>query len=83
MLYHLDTHGPEPQWELYAVDDDFFVDNSIDQVIGRPSTVPRIGLADYANRALDVGEFDSLLERGREIRERVYAGEGWSDRARV
>lgn len=83
VLYHLDRHGPEPQWELYAVDDDFFVDHSIDQVIGRPSTVRRIGLADYANRALDVEEFEALLGRGREIREQVYAGGGWTDRARV
>lgn len=83
VLYHLDRHGPEPQWELYAVDDDFFVDNSIDQVIGRPTTVRRVGLADYANRALDVEEFDALLQQGRAIRERVYSGGGWPHRAGV
>ena len=83
VLYHLDRHGPEPQWELYAVDDAFFVDHSIDQVIGRPSTVRRIGLADYVNRQLDVAEFDRLLANGAEIRRNVYAGLGWPDHAEV
>jgi len=82
VLYHLDDYGPEPQWELYAVDDAFFVDHSIDQVIGRPSTVKRIGLAEFTNRGLTLEQFDDLLTRGPEIRERVYAGQGWPDRAR-
>ena len=83
VLYHLDDYGPEPQWELYAVDDAFFVDCSIDQVIGRPSSVRRIGLADYVNRALSVEEFDELLARGPEIRRSVYDGLGWPDHAEV
>ncbi len=83
VLYHLDDLGPEPQWELYAVDDDFFVDCSIDQVIGRPTSVRRIGLADYVNRSLSVEEFDELLARGPETRRRVYSGLGWPDHAEV
>lgn len=81
VLYHLDTYGPEPQWELYEVDGDFFIDHSIDQVIERPKDLRRIALADYVNRDITEAEFLELLARGREIRERVYAGQGWPERA--
>lgn len=78
VLYHLDDYGPEPQWELYEVDDRFFIDHSIDQVIGRPNDLHRIALADYVNRDLTEAEFTDLLRRGPEIRRRVYAGQGWA-----
>lgn len=77
VLYHLDEYGPEPQWELYEVDDRFFVDHSITEVMGRPSDLRRIALADYVNRDLTEEEFSELLERGPDIRRRVYAGQGW------
>ncbi|MGB3409636.1 MAG: phytanoyl-CoA dioxygenase family protein [Microthrixaceae bacterium] len=80
VLYHLDERGPEPQWEVFEVDDDFFVDHSIDMVIGRPSTQRRIGLADFVNQSCDETEFALLLEEGPEIRRQVYAGAGWPSR---
>jgi hypothetical protein len=77
VLYHLDEDGPEPQWAVFEVDDEFFINHSIDQVIGRPTDLRQVATAEYVNRDLTEAEFAELLRRGPEIRERVYAGRGW------
>jgi hypothetical protein len=78
VLYHLDEEGPEPQWAVFEVDGEFFVEHSIDQVMGRPTDLRQIATADFVNRDLTEAEFADLLRRGPEIRQRVYAGQGWS-----
>ncbi len=77
VLYYLDEAANPPTWDLYEVDGRFFVDHSIDQVIGRPSTLRRVGVAPCVNRELTLDEFTHLLRRGPEIRRSVYAGDGW------
>lgn len=80
VLYHLDDSGDVPRWEIFEVDGDFFVEHSIDQVIGRPTDLTSIGWAEYANRELTEAEFSALIANGRDIRADVYAGRGWGGR---
>jgi len=77
VLYHLGEHDGAERWDLYEVDDRFFIDHSIDQVIGRPTDLELLTVADYVNRELDEPQFVELLERGPSIRSQVYAGKGW------
>lgn len=77
VLYHLDETGPTPRWELYEVGPEFFIDRSIDQVIGRPVDLRLVGTAPFENRGLTEIEFLELLANGPEIRASVYEGRGW------
>lgn len=81
VLYHLDETASPPRWELFDVDGRFFIDHSIDQVIGPPSGLRLRGMAPYVNRELTLAEFTDLLRRGPEIRRGVYTGQGWPERA--
>lgn len=79
ILYHLDRTGPEPRWELLAVDEEFFIEHSITEVIDRPGHLEAVGHAPYVNRKLSVDELVSLLGRGDEIRAHVYEHGTWPE----
>lgn len=80
VLFHQHRSGGVVEWELFEVGFDFFVDRSIAEVIGRPTTLASLGRRPNANRPMTVDEFAGLLERGSEIRELVYATGTWPDR---
>lgn len=80
VLFHQHRSGGVVEWELFEVGFDFFVDRSIAEVIGRPTTLQTLGRRPNANRPMTVDEFDSLLEHGDEIREQVYATGTWPAR---
>lgn len=82
VLYHLDETGPAPQWELFELDPSFFIEHSIDQVIGRPTGLERVATASFENRVIDEAEFVELVTKGVGIRERVYSGQGWDGEPR-
>lgn len=79
VLYHLDAEDPERRWELFEVDFDFFVEQSIGQVIGRPTELVSIGHRPNHNRQITEVEFVDLLERGADIRRHVYDTGEWPE----
>ena len=77
VLYHLDQRDAVERWELFEVDFDFFVDESIAQVVGRPSGLWSLGHRPYRNWQLTEAEFADLLAHGPEIRAHVYKTSEW------
>ena len=77
VIYYFDGSTSPRAWELYAVDCDFFIENSIDAVLTRPTELQLIERVPARNRPIDLVEFQELLSRGQAIREHVRDTGDW------
>lgn len=78
VFYFLDPDGPEPRFEMFEVDSEFFLSRTITDLVERPVGVKSLGFVRNPNRPLTEEEFAERLRRGDEIRSTVYSGKGSS-----
>lgn len=74
VVYHYDSSHLPPQFELYEVGPDFFIDYEVGQLIERPTGLRLVGTVPESNLDLDEAAFADLMAAGPETRSLVYAG---------
>lgn len=72
VLWYCDAERSPLEWELLAVDDEWFIENSVFDAIARPQGLRMVGRAPNVNRVLSPGEFRQALQRGPRVNEDRY-----------
>jgi hypothetical protein len=81
VLYHYNPDKPD-QFEMFEVTSDFFIENSIDAVISRPSQLRSLGFVSNRNKPLNEAEFSRKLGDAYEFRKSMASGKGKIDAAK-
>jgi hypothetical protein len=74
VFFFCDRNNPQ-RFELIASGNEFFLANSVTDLMTRQPNWRSLGFIPNRNRSLSEAEFCDLLARGDEIRQRVYSGE--------
>ena len=74
VFFYLDP-ADTSRFELFAVDCEFFITQTISDLLHRPYTAQSLGFVPNQNRLLSEKEFANLLRGGDEIRNRLYTRE--------
>lgn len=75
VVYHYDRSHQPPQFELYEVGPDFFIDYEVGQLIERPEGLRLVGTMPENNLDIDEAVFTELMAAGPQTRSLVYAHE--------
>jgi hypothetical protein len=71
VFFYLDT-ADNSRFEVFAVDSEFFITQTKDDLLQRPQTASSLGFVPNPNRLLSENEFLELMRRGPETRVRLY-----------
>lgn len=73
-VYHYyDKTTAEERFEVFEVDTNFFIENSAEQVVQRPTKLKNLGFAPNYNKVLTEAEFVEKLKKGDATRSAVYS----------
>lgn len=73
VYYHIDRDGPQTHFELFEIDKSFFIHHHISDLNQRPEGLRTYGFVENRNKLLTEQDFAELLERGDDIRRRIYS----------
>ena len=77
VFFYLDPTEPS-RFEVFAVDSEFFITQTKDDLLQRPKTARSFGFVPNQNRLLTESEFLTLMRRGPKIRARIYGTDAGS-----
>lgn len=72
VFYFLDRNNLQKDFEVYEVGKDFFIERSVTDLVYHPPNLKRFGTVKNNYRKISEKEFAELLERGNEIRRKIY-----------
>lgn len=68
VVYYLDHTAKDNRFELFAINSDFFIDNTLTDLLTRPKHLQSLGFVENKNRMLSEKQFVALLKRGNEVK---------------
>jgi len=72
VVYYCDQAAGGHQFEIFEVDSDFFVNNSLVNLLQRPSHLKSLGFSENRNQLLSEEQFLEKMKQGDETREKIY-----------
>jgi len=72
VYYYLDNSRPENDFEMFEIDEDFFMKNSFKTFKNRPSFQKSLGFFPNTNKIISAEEFEKALKNGQQRRNLLY-----------
>lgn len=72
VFYYLDQNTPGKNFELFELNNEFFIDHSQEELYSRPQNLKSLGFIENKNCSISESEFLELFKNGDEIRRKIY-----------